>query len=59
MSTVLKPCHCGHTGALMGVRHKEGYLSLTCPKCRRTVKAFTSEGLAEIWNKPADQGGAA
>lgn len=23
----------------MGGRHKEGYLSLTCPECRLTVKA--------------------
>lgn len=53
MSTVLKPCPCGYSGALMGVRHKEGYLSLVCPECRRTAEAFTLEGLAEAWNQPA------
>jgi hypothetical protein len=37
----------------MGIRHKEGYLSLTCPECRRTAEAFTLEGLAEAWNQPA------
>ncbi len=29
----LKPCKCGYDGALAGIRHKEGYLSLHCPKC--------------------------
>ena len=53
MTTALQPCHCGYTGALMGIRHKEGYLSLACPECRRTAEAFTLEGLAEAWNQPA------
>jgi phage FluMu protein Com len=59
MTTILKPCHCGHNGFLVGIQHKEGYLSLTCPECRRTVEAFTSQSLADAWNKPADKGGAA
>lgn len=54
MSTVLKPCHCGYSGALMGIRHKQGHLSLTCPECRRTAEAFMLEGLAEAWNKPTN-----
>ncbi|MGP3789462.1 hypothetical protein [Pseudomonas sp. B392_1p] len=55
MSTVLQPCHCGYSGALEGVRHREGFLSLSCPECQRTVEAFTLAGLAENWNKPADE----
>lgn len=52
MSEKIKPCHCGHEGELMGMRHS-GFLSLTCPKCNRTVEAFSTEGLAQSWNKPA------
>ena len=52
MSEQLKPCRCGHAGSLVGIRH-QGYLSLSCPECRRSVEAFTEEGLAEAWNKPA------
>lgn len=55
MSSNLKPCHCGYRGSLAGIRHKEGFLSLSCPECRRTVEAFTVEGLAEAWNKPAPE----
>ncbi len=51
MSTELKPCHCGSDGPFLGVQHKEGFLSLTCPKCSRSVEAFTPEGLAEGWNE--------
>ena len=47
----LKPCHCGYDGALMGIRHA-GFLSVSCPKCRRNVEAFTERGLADEWNKP-------
>lgn len=50
MSNKIKPCHCGYEGALMGTQHKEGYLSLICPECRRTVKAFTPQGLTDMWN---------
>ena len=53
MSEELKPCHCGYDGALAGMRHS-GYLSLACPKCNRTVEAFTVLGLAESWNKPKE-----
>ena len=53
MSTVLKPCHCGYKGALAGTQHQGVFLSLSCPECQRTVEAFTLEGLAENWNKPA------
>lgn len=52
MTDTLKPCHCGYDGALVGMRHG-GFLSLGCPKCKRVVEAFTMEGLAESWNKPA------
>jgi hypothetical protein len=52
MSEELKPCRCGYAGALAGMR-QSGYLSLSCAKCNRTVQAFTVEGLAENWNKPA------
>lgn len=52
MSTELKPCHCGSDGPFLGMQHKEGFLSLTCPKCSRSVEAFTTEGLAERWNDP-------
>ncbi len=47
----LKPCKCGYDGSLAGIRHKEGYLSLHCPKCNHSVRAFTSEGLVEAWHK--------
>lgn len=47
----LKPCKCGYDGALAGIRHKEGYLSLHCPKCNHSVQAFTGEGLVDAWNK--------
>ncbi|PBZ17998.1 hypothetical protein CJT51_31190 [Pseudomonas aeruginosa] len=47
----LKPCKCGYDGSLAGIRHKEGYLSLHCPKCNHSVQAFTSEGLVEAWHK--------
>lgn len=52
MSEQLKPCHCGHDGSLVGMQH-QGYLSLTCPECQRSVEAFTMGGLAQAWNKPA------
>lgn len=52
MSIELKPCHCGSDGPFLGVQHKEGFLSLVCPKCSRSVEAFTTEGLAEEWNDP-------
>lgn len=52
MSIELKPCHCGSDGPFLGVQHKEGFLSLVCPKCSRSVEAFTTEGLAEGWNEP-------
>ena len=54
MSTVLNPCHCGHTGALVGMQHQGVFYSLTCPECSRSVEAFTLQGLAESWNKPAE-----
>lgn len=54
MSTVLNPCHCGYTGALAGTQHQGVFYSLTCPECHRSVEAFTLEGLAENWNKPAE-----
>lgn len=54
MSTVLNPCHCGYTGALAGMQHQGVFYSLSCPECRRTAKAFTLDGLAEAWNRPAD-----
>lgn len=54
MSTELKPCHCGYSGALMGMQHK-GYLSLTCPECRRYANAFTMNGLVDQWNKPKQE----
>ena len=50
----LKPCHCSYEGALAGINHQGVYLSLTCPECRRSVQAFTMEGLVESWNKPAE-----
>lgn len=53
MSKQLKPCHCGYEGALAGMQHQGVFLSLTCPECYRSVEAFTLEGLAEAWNKPA------
>lgn len=53
MSTTLKPCHCGYSGVLAGMR-EQGFLSLICPRCNRSVQAFTIEGLAENWNKPAE-----
>jgi phage FluMu protein Com len=52
MSEKIKPCHCGYEGELMGIQHT-GFLSLICPRCDRTVDAFTTKGLAEAWNKPA------
>lgn len=51
-SQVLKPCKCGYSGALMGMRDK-GFLSLFCPECKTTVEAFTVEGLATAWNEKA------
>lgn len=54
MSEELKPCHCGYAGALSGMRHS-GYLSLACPKCNRTVEAFSMLGLVDNWNKPAKE----
>lgn len=54
MSTVLNACHCGYTGALSGMQHQSVFYSLTCPECHRSVEAFTLEGLAENWNKPAE-----
>ena len=51
MSEQLKPCHCGYDGALAGIHHKEGFLSLSCPECRRSVDAFTLDGLVVAWNK--------
>lgn len=54
MSNELKPCHCGYSGALMGMQHN-GYLSLTCPECRRYANAFTMNGLVDAWNKPKEQ----
>lgn len=53
MTTTLNPCHCGYRGTLAGMRHQSGFLSLTCPECSRSVEAFTLEGLAEAWNRPA------
>lgn len=53
MSTTLKPCHCGHEGALAGMQHQGIFYSLTCPECGRSVEAFTLEGLADLWNEPA------
>ncbi len=53
MSTVLNPCHCGYSGALAGMRHQGVFYSLTCPRCNRSARAFTLEGLAESWNTPA------
>lgn len=52
MAEKIKPCHCGYEGELMGMVHAV-FLSLTCPSCNRTVEAFTTEGLAQAWNKPA------
>lgn len=54
MNEELKPCRCGYRGALMGMQN-QGYLSLSCPECRRTVEAFTAEGLAVAWNKTGSQ----
>lgn len=54
MSNTLKACHCGYNGALAGMQHQRIFYSLTCPDCHRSVEAFTLEGLAEAWNKPAD-----
>lgn len=54
MSGELKPCHCGYEGALAGMQHQGIFYSLSCPKCQRSVEAFTLEGLAEAWNKPAE-----
>jgi hypothetical protein len=51
-NTELKPCHCGYGGALAGMQHG-GFFSLGCPECDRIVEAFTLDGLAENWNKPA------
>lgn len=53
MSPFLKPCPCGYIGALSGMQHQGVFYSLTCPECHRSVEAFTLEGLAENWNKPA------
>lgn len=55
MTSSLNECLCGYRGSLAGIRHKEGFLSLSCPECRRTVEAFTVEGLADNWNKPAPE----
>ncbi|MDF3932770.1 hypothetical protein [Pseudomonas citronellolis] len=51
MPEELKPCKCGHSGELTGIRHKEGFLTLHCPECLHNVEAFTIEGLAERWNE--------
>lgn len=53
MSEKIKPCHCGHDGELLGIRHGAGFLSLTCPSCNRTVEAFTMDGLIAKWQEPA------
>lgn len=50
----LLPCRCGYEGALAGIDHGAFY-SLSCPQCRKTVQAFTIQGLGEAWNK-AQQG---
>lgn len=50
----LKPCHCSYEGALAGINHQGVYFSLSCPECRRSVQAFTMEGLIEAWNKPME-----
>ena len=55
MSATLKPCHCGYEGSLVGMQHQGVFLSLTCPECHRSAEAFTLEGLAEAWNKPAPE----
>ncbi|UVO19560.1 hypothetical protein [Stutzerimonas stutzeri] len=55
MTTTLKPCHCGHEGALAGMQHQGIFYSLTCPECERSVEAFTLEGLADRWNRPAPE----
>lgn len=54
MGSELKPCHCGYEGSLAGMQHQGVFLSLMCPECRRSVEAFTLEGLAEAWNKSAE-----
>lgn len=50
MSDELKPCKCGYSGALAGMRHKEGFLTVHCPECLHCAEAFTVEGLYEQWN---------
>lgn len=52
MSQTIKPCHCGYEGELMGLQHSV-FLSHICPKCNRTVEAFTTEGLIAARQKPA------
>lgn len=52
MNEQLKPCKCGYSGALMGMR-LNGFLCLACPECDTNVEAFTAEGLAAAWNKQA------
>ncbi|WP_435607675.1 hypothetical protein [Pseudomonas knackmussii] len=51
MAEDLKPCKCGYSGALAGMRHKEGFLTLHCPECLHNVEAFTINVLAERWNE--------
>lgn len=54
MSSVINPCHCGYEGELAGINHQGVYYSLECPKCNRSVEAFTMDGLFKNWNKPAE-----
>lgn len=49
MSTTLKPCHCGYSGALAGTDNGV-YLVMSCPECSREATAFTFDGLVENWN---------
>jgi hypothetical protein len=42
MSAIIESCHCGHDGPFMGTRHKEGFLSMICPECKRQVSSFSS-----------------
>lgn len=54
MSEKLKPCHCGHEGRIDGT-HNSFWYEATCPSCNRRVSAFTTDGLAETWNKEPEQ----
>lgn len=49
MSNTIKACRCGHNGELLGIDHGT-HLSLTCPKCNKSVGAFSPRGLIEHWN---------